>query len=191
MPLSQEAFARGTQNIGAHFVEFDQSQLENRAYMARGVCRSLSIVWIRNQKLRSQNQPRPAWEGPNGQMEEVSWLAEQQHAGKTLEMTEAFLRSFGLRPNGMTFFPQQFDNAKFWFFLKALPGYYLVGRDDPGLGPGHEVAIRTDGNIKLFDPNYGEVTFADVDDLQTFFTQYWPRAYPELANGGGSIFRYV
>jgi len=191
MPLSQEAFARGTRRIGAQYVEYDQSRLTNRAYMGRGVCRSLSIVWVRNQKLLSLNQRRPAWGGANGQLEEVSWLAEQQYAGNTMATAEAFLRSFGLRPDGMIYFPLLVDDARLWFFLRAIPGYFLLGRDDPGLGPGHEVAIRTDGEFKLFDPNFGEVTFADVDDLQNFFTQYWPLAYPGLANGGGSIFRYV
>jgi hypothetical protein len=189
MPLSPEQFASGVESIGATLVAFDQTeQFGDRAYMGRGACRSISAVWLRNQKLQSAGTPRP---GQDEQLEEISWLAEQQHLDNGLESVEILLGAAGLRRDATSFFKRQVNWDKLWFFLAAKPGYYLVGADPVGAGAGHEIAFDTRNGYKLFDPNYGQVTFGSAQALKTFFGAYWGKAYPELTAGTASIFRYV
>ncbi|MEA2343751.1 MAG: hypothetical protein QOF63_1920 [Thermoanaerobaculia bacterium] len=189
MPLTHEQFETGAENVGATVVRFDQTEsFGTRAYMGRGGRRAISTVWLRNQKLLQSGTPRP---NQDIQLEEISWLAEQQHKGKSWENTEIFLRSHALRPEGIFWFKNGVNWEKLWFFLCAKPGYYLVGFDDPGEGSGHEIAFCTVNALKMFDPNFGAATFPDSQSMKRLFFAYWPKAYPELAQSPASIFRYV
>ncbi len=187
MHLPHERFALGVENVGASMTYFNQMDTYGkRVYMTKGVCRALSAYWLRAMKLKNSGSQVP---DETQRTEEISWLAEQQH--KKNESVDMYLRANGLRPDGMIWFKTQVDWGKLRFFLAARPGYYLVGVDAQGNGEGHEIAFCTVNTWKLFDPNYGIVTFQSQQTMHQFLTAYWGRAYPDLANGSASIFRYV
>lgn len=187
MPLTQEQFRNGVQNLDGQFIPFDQNDfVDRRAFQDNGACGAFAAVWIRNKKLQAEGQAAPSREVS---LEEVSWLCEQRFKGDG-DVYKTFLEANGLKRDGAIAWSRpNIDWEKLWFFVKAQPAYYLIGVVGPD--DGHGIAINTTGGRNwLFDPNYGVAKFDSEQKLKKFFCAYWPRAYPDLKVGRGIVERY-
>ena len=154
--------------------QFDQNQwVNNRVYMNNGACAEFAAVWIRDQKNGEIDD--------RTRLEEISWMCEQKNK-RGESIVEEFLQGNGISINNVHLsFLRNFNLNNVFNFIKSTPAYYLiVFRTDKG----HAVAINTKAAYTFYDANFGEYSFNNMIDLESFVQAFLTVEYQNLLNKG-------
>jgi hypothetical protein len=181
---------------------WDQQIYMKKLHSKVGVCRTLSLAWIRFKKA---NDTSGFYNLDPEVVEEIEWL---NHINKgkmafvghkvynySTEESFALLEAYtsmhelvSVKPyiaqTSHDFFPRGFMNVAEGIQTATVGfGYYgLLEIDPPRGGSGHAVAtlVNPGGSAYFFDPEFGEARFPDPFNLRSFLYYWLPRHYPSM-----------
>jgi len=153
-----------------------------------GVCGPLSAVWIRDRKIGTNfNTDTKTAEG----RDEVYQLKLNQK--KNSEYVKEYLALFSLHRHFSQTWKDEISMSEALGVVTAGPGYYFIGLTNRGTGgqklEGHAFAVDM-FDLKFFDPNSGQASFALVDNLRACFLLWFRLTYMDL-RGSGYLERYI
>lgn len=153
-----------------------------------GVCAALAAKWIKDRKAGINFA---ADTNTQDGREEVMQMALNQHKNPTKYVAE-YLQLFGLYKHFTQFLHGELSIGELTAIATGGPGYYFIGLTSKGVEKelsGHAFAVDM-FKLKFFDPNFGQATFDNEDDLKKCFTAWFRLIYIDL-HGAAFIERYI
>lgn len=149
--------------------------LQQHALGRNGVCGELAAKWIRDTvyDIPFNNTTNTL----NGR-EEIMGLALSRFRGQS--NIDYYLRMYGI--NKIHVNAYQYANKQGMFlFMATNGGCYIVTISTPGILQAHAIALDM-YNLKIFDPNFGQVEFDHFDNLKAFIRLLLMNKYPTYNN---------
>ena len=153
-----------------------------------GICGPLAAKWIKDRRhninFRDDTRTQDA-------REEVMQLKLNQHT-RPRDYVSEYLQLFGLHRHFTLTFPHPVSLSQLLTVVTSGLGYYFVGLSTYGVGGpnfgGHAFAIDM-FDFKFFDPDFGQASFDNDDDLKRCFTLWFRLMYLNM-HGAAVVDRY-